>query len=171
MIRGVKENFYNTGRSLLVQNDCMETKATKVKPVPEGYHTVVPYLVVSGVAKLIDFAKQAFGATEVYVSKLPDGSVMHAEIKIGDSIVMMGDGARAGKNFPGMLHLYMEDVDAVYQRAIQAGAKSLREPADQPYGDRSGGVEDAFGNQWWIATHIEDVTLEEMERRAKAAKG
>ena len=115
--------------------------ATKVKPVPEGYHTVIPYLVVSGVGKLIDFAKQAFGATEVFVSKLPDGSVMHAEIKIGDSIVMMGDGARAGKNFPGMLHLYMEDVDAVYQRAIQAGAKSLREPADQPYGDRSGGVQ------------------------------
>ncbi len=70
-----------------------------------------------------------------------------------------------------MLHLYMEDVDAVYRRAIQAGAKSLREPADQPYGDRMGGVEDAFGNQWWIATHVEDVTSEEMEQRAKAAKG
>ena len=95
---------------------------------------------------------------------------MHAEIKIGDSIVMMGEGQDV-KKFPAMLHLYMEDVDAVYQRALQAGAKSLREPSDQPYGDRSGGVEDAFGNQWWISTHVEDVTSEEMERRAKAAKG
>ena len=141
---------------------------TKVKAVPEGHHTVTPYLVVAGVSKLIDFAKQAFGATEVHLSKRPDGTVMHAEIKIGDSIVMMGEGQNS-KNFPGMLHLYMEDVDGVYQRAIQAGAKSLREPADQLYGDRTSGVEDAFGNQWWIATHIEDVTPEEMERRAKAA--
>ena len=142
----------------------------KVKPIPEGHHTVTPYLVVASVAKLIDFAKQAVGATEVHVSKRPDGTVQHAEIKIGDSIVMMGEGAD-GKNFPGMLHLYMEDVDAVYRRAIEAGAKSLREPADQPHGDRMGGVEDAFGNQWWIATHVEDVTPEEMEQRAKAAKG
>jgi PhnB protein len=143
---------------------------TKVKAVPEGRHTVSPYLVVSGVDKLIDFAKQAFGATEVFVAKSPDGSIMHAEIKIGDSIVMMGQGGPGGKHFPGMLHLYMEDVDAVYQRAIQAGAKSLREPADQPHGDRMGGVEDAFGNQWWIATHIEDVSSEEIERRAQAAQ-
>jgi PhnB protein len=142
---------------------------TKVKPVPEGYQTVCSYLVVPGVAKLIDFTKQAFGATEVYVSRRPDGTVQHAEIKIGDSIVMMGEGAD-GKNFPGMLHLYMEDVDAVYQRAIQAGAKSLRAVANQPYGDRSGGVEDAFGNQWWISTHVEDVSSEELEKRMKAAK-
>jgi|ERR1700678_524753 PhnB protein len=144
--------------------------ATKVKPVPEGYHTVSPYIVVSGVDKLIDFAKHAFGATEVYVSKRPDGSVQHAEVKIGDSIVMMGEGQDI-KKFPAMLHLYIEDVDAVYQRALQAGAKSIREPSDQPYGDRSGGVEDAFGNQWWISTHVADVPSEEMERRAKAAKG
>jgi PhnB protein len=130
---------------------------TKVKYIPEGHHTVSSYLVVSGVAQLIEFAKQAFGAAEVYSSKRPDGSVQHAEVRIGDSIVMMGEGGPGGKHFPGMLHLYMEDVDAVYQRAIQAGAKSVREPADQPYGDRSGGVEDAFGNQWWISTHIKDV--------------
>ncbi len=142
---------------------------TKVKPVPEGYQTVIPYIVVPGVAKLMDFAKQAFGATEVHVSKLPDGSVMHAEIKIGDSIVMIGDGGQ--KTFLAMLHLYMEDVDGVYQRAIQAGGKSLREPTDQFYGDRSAAVEDSFGNQWWIATHVEDVTPEEIERRAKAARG
>jgi uncharacterized glyoxalase superfamily protein PhnB len=144
--------------------------ATKVKLVPEGYHTVSPYIVVSGVDKLIEFAKQAFGAAEVYVSKRPDGSVQHAEVKIGDSIVMMGEGQDI-KKFPAMLHLYIEDVDAVYQRALQAGAKSIREPSDQPYGDRSGGVEDAFGNQWWISTHVADVSSEEMERRAKAAKG
>jgi len=84
---------------------------------------------------------------------------------------MMGEGAESGKNFPAMLHLYLEDVDGVYRRALQAGAKSVREPADQPYGDRSGGVEDAFGNQWWISTHVEDVTSAEMEQRAKAAKG
>jgi uncharacterized glyoxalase superfamily protein PhnB len=128
---------------------------TKVKAVPEGYHTVCPYIVVAGVAQLIDFAKQAFDAKEVHVSKRPDGTIMHAEVKIGDSIVMMGESPE--KKFPAMLHLYVEDVDAVYQRALAAGAKSMREPADQPYGDRSGGVEDAFGNQWWLATHIADV--------------
>jgi uncharacterized glyoxalase superfamily protein PhnB len=142
----------------------------KVKPIPEGHHTVIPYIVVPGVDKLIEFAKQAFGATELHVSKRPDGTVMHAEVKIGDSIVMMGDGGETWKTFLAMLHLYMEDVDAVYRRAIQAGGKSLREPTDQIYGDRSAAVEDAFGNQWWIATHIEDVTPEEIERRAKAAQ-
>jgi len=129
---------------------------TKVKAVPEGHHTVTPYIVITGVEKLIDFAKQVFGATEVFLSRRPDGSVMHAEIKIGDSIIMTGEGGGA-KHFPAMLHLYMEDVDGVYQRAIQAGAKSLREPADQPHGDRMAGVEDAFGNLWWIARHIQNV--------------
>jgi uncharacterized glyoxalase superfamily protein PhnB len=131
--------------------------ANKVNPIPEGHHTVTPYLVIPGVAKLIEFVKQAFGATEVFLSRRPDGTVMHAEVKIGDSIIMMGEGGEGGKNFPGMLHLYMEDVDAIYRRAIQAGAKSVREPADQPYGDRTGGVEDPFGNQWWIATHVRDT--------------
>jgi PhnB protein len=128
--------------------------ATNTKPVPAGHHTVTPYIVVAGVAKLIDFAKQVFDATEVHLSKRPDGSVMHAEIRIGDSIVMMGEGGEGGKHFPAMLYLYLDDMDAVYQRAIQAGAKSVREPADQTYGDRVGGVEDAFGNQWWMATPI-----------------
>ena len=131
--------------------------AAKVNYIPEGRHTVSPYLVVPGIAKLIEFVKQAFGGQEVYVSKRPDGTVQHAEIKIGDSIVMMGEAPADSKNFPGMLHLYVEDVDTVYQRAIQAGGKSIREPADQPYGDRSGGVDDGFGNQWWISTHIKDV--------------
>jgi PhnB protein len=145
--------------------------ANKAKPIPEGHHTVTPYLVIPGVAKGIEFVKEAFGATEVSVSRRPDGTIMHAEVRIGDSIIMMGEAPTGGKNFPAMLHLYMEDVDGVYKRAIQAGAKSLREPADQFYGDRTGGVEDAFGNQWWIAAHVEDVAPEEMERRAKAAQG
>jgi PhnB protein len=145
--------------------------AHKVKPIPEGHHTVTPYLVIPGVAKVIEFVKQVFGATEVSVSRRPDGTIMHAEVKIGDSIIMMGESQPGAKNFPAMLHLYLEDVDGAYQRAIEAGAKSVREPADQFYGDRIGGVADAFGNEWWIAAHIEDVTPEEMERRAKAAQG
>jgi len=152
--------------SFWAHNDGM---ATKVPAIPEGYHTVTSYIVTSGIANLIDFAKQAFDAKEVYLSRRDDGSVQHAEIRIGDSIVMMGE-SPDGKKFPAMLHLYMDDVDAVYRRAIQAGAKSVREPADQPYGDRSGGVEDAFGNQWWISTHIEDVSSEELEHRLKGAK-
>ena len=145
--------------------------AHKVKPIPEGHHTVTPYLVIPGVAKVIEFVKQVFGATEVSVSRRPDGTIMHAEVKIGDSIIMMGESQAGAKNFPAMLHLYLEDVDGAYQRAIEAGAKSVREPADQFYGDRIGGVADAFGNEWWMAAHIEDVTPEEMERRAKAAQG
>jgi PhnB protein len=144
--------------------------ANKVNPIPDGYHTVSPYIVVPGVAKLIEFAKEAFGAKEVFVSRRPDGSVMHAEVKIGDSIIMMGEAPDGSKKFPAMMHLYMKDVDAVYQRAMQAGGKSLREPVDQPHGDRSGAVEDAFGNQWWISTHVEDVSSEELEKRAKAAQ-
>ena len=141
-----------------------------VKPVPDGYHTVTPYIVTTGVAQLIDFLKSAFDATEVTRHARPDGSVMHAEVRIGDSVVMMGEAAGNIKPFPAMLHLYVADVDAAYQRAIQAGATSLREPADQRYGDRAGGVQDAFGNQWWLATHVEDVSPEEMQRRAAATK-
>ncbi len=147
----------------------MATTKAKVNPVPEGHHTICPYIVTSDVASLIEFTKRAFGATELHVSKRDDGSVMHAEIKIGDSIIMMGQAPDETKKFPAMLHIYMPDVDTVYRRAIEAGAKSIREPADQFYGDRSGGVDDKFGNQWWISTHIEDVSSEEIDRRAKAA--
>jgi PhnB protein len=125
--------------------------------------------VLPGVGKVIEFVKQAFAATEVYVSRRPDGTVMHAQVKIGDSVIMMGEPQGGGKNFPAMLMLYVENVDAVYQRAIQADAKSLREPDNQFYGDRSGLVEDALGNQWWIATHVEDVSPEELDRRMQGA--
>jgi uncharacterized glyoxalase superfamily protein PhnB len=144
--------------------------ANRVKPIPDGFHTVTPYLTVPGVARLIDFLKQAFDATEMHRHLRPDGTVQHAQVKIGDSMVMMGEPQDPWKPVPAVIFLYVNDVDAAYQRAIQAGATSLREPADQFYGDRMGGVQDPSGNQWWVATHIEDVSPEELKRRAEAAQ-
>jgi uncharacterized glyoxalase superfamily protein PhnB len=132
-------------------------------------HTATPYLVVPGVAKLIDFLKQAFGAEERERMAKPDGTIMHAEVKIGDSVIMMGEACDEFGPMPAMIYLYVRDVDATYRKALQAGAKSVQEPADQFYGDRSGGVQDASGNKWWIATHKEEVAPEEMRRRAEAA--
>jgi PhnB protein len=139
-----------------------------VKPIPDGFHTVTPYLLVKGAGGLIDFAKQAFGAEEVYRSTLPDGDVMHALLRIGDSMVMLGEARGEYSPMQAMLHLYVEDVDSAFARAVQAGGVSLREPANQFYGDRSGGLKDEWGNQWWISTHVEDVSAEEIERRQKA---
>jgi PhnB protein len=139
-----------------------------VKPIPEGYHSVTPYLVVQGVPTLLDFLKRAFDATEIFRMPRPDGTIMHAEVKIGDSIVMMGEATGEFQPMPGSLHLYVNDADATYQRALQAGATSIMEPADQFYGDRSAGVQDTVGNRWWIATHREDVPPEELRRRADA---
>ena len=142
-----------------------------VKPRPDGYHAVTPYLVVQDAARLIAFTKEAFGAEEIFRHAAPDGSVMHAEVRIGDSPVMMG-GTRPGIDpFPAMLYLYVNDTDGTYERALEAGATSIMKPADQFYGDRNGGVKDPFGNQWWIATHVEDVSPEEMSRRAQAKPG
>jgi len=144
--------------------------ATSVRPIPDGYHTVTPYLVVPNVANLIDFLRRAFDAKEIGRFEDPkSGRLMHAEIRIGDSAVMMGEPSPEYPAMPAMLHLYVADVDATYRGAIQAGAVSLREPADQFYGDRSGGVTDPAGNQWWMSTHVEDVSPEEMRRRAAAA--
>ena len=142
-----------------------------VQPIPDGYHTITPYLVVEGVPKLIEFLKQAFAAEEVGRMARPDGGVMHAEVKIGDSKLMMGEPMGDWKAKPCSLYLYVEDVDAVYQRAIQAGATSVREPSNQFYGDRPGGVIDPSGNYWGIATHVEDVPPGEMEKRAAAMFG
>jgi PhnB protein len=133
-------------------------------PVPPGYATVTPYLCVADAAKLIEFLKQAFDAQLIFKMDGPGGRIMHAEMTIGDSRIMLGQPA-PGQETQAMLHLYMPDVDTVYARAIAAGATSVREPADQFYGDRSGGVRDEFGNQWYIATHVEDVSKEEMDRR------
>jgi len=130
-----------------------------VQSIPEGYHTVTPYLIVQEADQLINFVNQAFEATERFRGTGSAGGI-HCEVKIGDSIVMIGGGgAWRGEPSPATLYLYMNDVDAVYRRALQAGATSISEPADQSFGDRMAGVKDAFGNVWYIATHKEDVTM------------
>ena len=139
------------------------------KPVPDGYQAVTPYLVVPGVARLIAFLKEAFGASETRPPMArPDGTIMHAEVRIGDSRVMMGEPMGDFTPMPASLYLYVDDTDAVYKRALQAGATSVIEPADQFYGDRNAGVMDPTGNHWWIATHKEDVPPAELARRAAA---
>src|SRR5688572_22176346 len=138
-----------------------------VKPIPDGYRTVTPYLVVRDVPRLIEFLQQAFGATELMRSLRPDGSVMHAEVTIGDSRVMMGEVSGSMPPMPGCVHLYVVDTDALYHLALQAGATSLREPTSQFSGDRMAGVQDPVGNQWWIATRVENVSPIEVALRAK----
>ena len=140
-----------------------------VEPIPDGYHTVTPYLVIQGAGKVIEFAKRAFGAKERMCVPGPNGTIGHAEIEIGDSVVMLADMDERQNLMPAMVHLYMEDVDAVYARAIEAGGKSIQEPKDQFYGDRNAGVQDPAGNKWYISTHVEDVSPDEMERRVAQA--
>jgi PhnB protein len=138
-----------------------------VNPIPEGYRTVTPYLVVEGAASVMDFAKQAFGAEEKFRMDAPGGKVGHAELMIGDSMVMLGDAGGENPAMPAMIHLYVDDCDATYERALAAGGTSVREPENQFYGDRSAGVRDSTGNLWWIATHVEDVPEDEMARRVE----
>lgn len=150
--------------------------ANKVKPVPEGYHTVTPYLIIKGAAAAIEFYKKVFGATEVMRMADPSGRIGHAEVKIGDSHVMLADedpmrGIRSPQSIGGSpvtILLYVEDVDSTVGQAVAAGAKLTRPVEDQFYGDRSGGLEDPFGHIWYVATHKEDVAPEEMKRRAAA---
>ena len=140
--------------------------AAKVKPIPDGFHTVTPYLIVDGAKKVIDFLQAALGAKHDHEPTLrPDGTVMHATLKIGDSMVMVSDASEHAKATPVMLYLYVPNVDAAYQLALKAGATSIMEPADQFYGDRSGGVKDAAGNSWFFGTHVEDVAPAEMKKR------
>jgi uncharacterized glyoxalase superfamily protein PhnB len=136
-----------------------------VEPVPNGYSVVTPYLVVHDAPGLIEFMEQAFGGRERMRMTGSDGAIRHAEVDIGNARVMVAEASEESPPIPAMLHLYVEDVDAVYQRAVEAGAESIAEPADQFYGDRMAGVKDAFGDRWWIATHFEDVSAEEAERR------
>jgi uncharacterized glyoxalase superfamily protein PhnB len=141
-----------------------------VKAIPEGHHSVTAYLVVNGVDKLIAFLEQAFGGKCVERHQGPDGKTAHAEVKIGDSIVMMGEASERAKAAATTLYHYVPNVDEVYRRALAAGGTSLTEPMDMFYGDRSGGLLDPCGNNWWIATHIEDVSPEEVQKRMQAQK-
>jgi PhnB protein len=150
----------------------------KTKPIPEGYHSLTPYIAVKGAAKAIEFYKNAFGAKEVGRLMMPDGSVGHAEIEIGDSKVMLADESVQWGNLspetvggtPVMLCLYVEDVDKVFDRAIKAGAKVIGEMTvkDQYHGDRSGALTDPFGHKWTIMTHIEDLSFKELQNRTDA---
>jgi len=149
----------------------------KVKPIPDEYPRVTPYLHVKGAASAIEFYKSVLGATERGRMAGPNGTVGHAELQIGESMIMLAEeapdmGAHAPGHFGGSpvsIHVYVGDVDAVFAAAMSSGAKSIREVADQFYGDRGGSFEDPWGHHWSVASHIEDVPPEEMEKRAAAA--
>jgi PhnB protein len=151
--------------------------ASKAKPIPDGYHTATPYLILGDAGKAIEFYKRAFGATELMRFPAPGGRIGHAEIKIGDSRIMLADefpemgyrGPAAIGGTPVSIMLYVEDVDAVAAQAVSAGAKITKEVKDQFYGDRLGTIEDPFGHVWHISTHKEDVPPDEMDRRVKEA--
>jgi PhnB protein len=135
-------------------------------PIPRGYHSVTPFLAIQNVPQFIEFAKRAFGAKEIQRLEKPDGSVMHAEIRIGDSIIMVGDAGPGQTPSKATLYLYVDNADLVYENAINAGATSVERPRDHFYGDHAGGINDPSGNQWWIATHVEDVPEEVLRKRA-----
>ena len=148
-----------------------------VKPIPDGYHSVTPYLILHDATAALEFYKKAFGAVELLRMPAPGGRIGHAEIKIGDSPVMLADenleiNARSARTIGGSpisLMVYVKDVDAVVAQAVAAGGKLVRPVADQFYGDRTGGVDDPFGFHWYIATHVEDVPPDELEKRAAKA--
>jgi PhnB protein len=149
---------------------------SNVKPIPEGYHSITPYLFIKGAAAAIEFYKSVFGATERMRMPGPDGRIMHAELKIGDSVVMLSDenpqmGALSPQTIGGTgsgVNVYVADVDAATQKAVDLGAQLVRPVKDQFYGDRSGSIIDPFGHLWSVATHVEDVAPEEMQKRMKA---
>ncbi len=150
--------------------------AKQAQAIPKGHHSVTPSIVVAGAAKAIEFYQKAFGAEELMRFPAPDGGIMHAEIKIGDSIVMMSDemldhGVKGPQNLGGTpvaFFLYSEDVDTAWKRAVGAGAKEIMPLVDQFWGDRSGCVEDPFGHRWWLSQHIKDLTPEELKQGADA---
>ena len=150
-----------------------------VKPIPDNYPQVMPYLIVDGAKEAIEFYKGVLGATERMRLEGPDGGIGHAELEIGESVIMLADenpgmnieGPRSVGGTPVTIHVYIEDADAAFERAVQAGAKSLRAVEDQFYGDRSGQFEDPYGHRWNVATHVEDISEEEMSRRAAEMAG
>ena len=137
---------------------------------PEGYHTITPQIIAEDADEILDFVKKVFDA-EIHSVFESDGVINHAEAGIGTSRLMVASATDEFPVFPAMLNLYVDDVDATFARAVEQGAITLREPADQFYGDRTGGVKDRQGNQWWISTHIEDVSEDEMERRIAEMRG
>ena len=149
--------------------------ANKAAAIPKGYHTVTPSLFVAGAAKAIDFYKKALGAEELMRFPGPDGKIMHAEIKVGDSIIMLADempdmGGRSPKSIGGTpvsFFVYGENVDAAWKRAVDAGAREVQPLADQFWGDRTGCLEDPFGHHWWLAQHLEDLTPEQIRKNAE----
>jgi PhnB protein len=161
-----KKNFFRTGGAKM-----------PAKPIPQGFHSVTPHLICRNAKKAIDFYQKAFGAEKLRTHLMPDGSVMHAELKIGSSIVMLGEEfpdwkVLSPESLGGsgvVLHIYTDDVDALFQKAVNAGCTTLMPVMDQFWGDRYGQVTDPFGHRWSIATHIEDVPEEEMERRGVEA--
>ncbi|MGK2966898.1 MAG: VOC family protein [Tepidiformaceae bacterium] len=142
-----------------------------VKPIPDGYPMVRPSLIVSSAEGLISFIGDVFGGTERMRMPMPDGTIAHAEVQVGDSVIMTADATEQWPARQAALHVYSEDVDAAYQRALAAGATTEMEPEDQIYGERSAVVLDPWGNRWAIATHVEDVSDEEMMRRMEAMGG
>jgi PhnB protein len=151
-------------------------KARKVSPVPAGYHTAIPYITVNDGAGALEFYTRALGAREVMRMAMPNGKIGHAELRIGDSVIMLSDESPGSPKAPtslggttGSVMLYLPNVDAAFKRAIDAGCKSLMAPADMFWGDRFGKLEDPYGNQWGMATHKEDVPPKQMAERAKAA--
>lgn len=142
----------------------------KVNPIPEGYRSITPFLLVKDANGCMKYMQDAFGAAVVAHHLHADGSLMHGVVQIGDSRIMLGEASEKYPAAAAMLYLYVEDTDATYKKAMDAGGTSLREPVDEFYGDRSAGVMDKWNNQWWIATHVEDVSPEEMEKRQQAYK-
>jgi PhnB protein len=138
-----------------------------VKPIPDESPRVAPYLIVEDVGKLMDFLTQVFDATQTEKMTLPDGSINHGEVRIGDSVIMMGKSNKDNPPAPVMLYVYVENTDEAYNKALKAGAKSIMEPTDQFYGDRNAAVTGPSGNSWWIASHVEDVSPEEIQRRSE----
>ena len=149
--------------------------AKAAKAIPQGYHTVTPSIVVAGAAEAIDFYKKAFGAEERMRFPGPDGKLMHAEISVGDSVIMLGDempeqGGRSPKSYGGTpvsFFVYKDNVDAAWKRAVDAGAREIMPLQDMFWGDRTGCVEDPFGHRWWLAQHVQDLTPEELQRKAE----
>jgi PhnB protein len=137
-----------------------------VNPIPQGFHTITPYLIVSDASRLIDFIKKSFNATEIDRFET-DNTILHAILQIGDSKIMISDSNQNMKPMPCFLYLYVDNVDETFQRAIAAGAISMREPTDEFYGDRGAGVLDFAGNNWYIATHKKDVSRDELKRLAE----